>query len=181
MKQMPSVRKSVLTLAALAAVLSARSSAAATPRALLTLTMTQQVQVGDAFIPDGANDFVRRTVGARLMILDDNTFVISGGGLPTITGWCFFHQSESNGQIGFTVWAKTDQIDLNGLVAEATDGSGQWGGRYWVQVNAPRTDGGPSPQRGGLAPASMLMAQVLMPGSSAPSQGGQGNPNQVKR
>ena len=92
-------------------------------------------------------DVLGRVIG-RISAGPDNTFVINGGGLPTIAGRCFLHQNESNGQIGFTLWAKTDQVDLNGLVAEATDGSGQWAGLYWVQVNVPRTDGGPSPNRG---------------------------------
>jgi hypothetical protein len=179
MTHLPLVRKSVLALAAVAALVGARPSVAASPRVLVTLTMTDKVRIGDVFIPDGVKDYLRRSVGAQLMILNDNTFVISGGGLPTIAGRCFFHQNQSNGQAGFTLWAKTDQVDLNGLLAQAPDGSGQWASVYWVQVNAPRTDGGTSPKRSGLTPASMLMAQLLTPASSAP--GGVGGPGRVKR
>ena len=68
----------------------------------------------------------------------------------------------------------TETVDLNALVGEIGDGSGLWGGVYWVQVNAPRTDGGPNPRRTGMRPASLVMAQVLAPLSGAPAPGGPG-------
>ncbi len=155
------LRHVVLTAAAIAAIAAGARPSAAAPHAQVALVMTEKGAIGDMFVPEGAKEFAQHTVNARLLLMDDNTFVISGDNLPTITGLCRGHAA--NGQRGYFLWAKTDQVDLNGLITESTDGSGRWAGLFWIQVNAPRTDGASAARRGSLPPASFVMGQLLVP------------------
>jgi hypothetical protein len=171
MKNLSLIRKTALAVAAIAAIVGPRPSTAAQPQVLLTLSVAQAKR-GDAWIDTGAEAFVNATVGARLQILDDQSFIMSGGSMPAIVGrW--IELKGNDGQMALGLWAKTDQIDLNGWLIPATAGSGSWVGLYFVQVNAPHTDGTPRPRPvGTLPPASMGMNQLLVPlGSSAPGPG----------
>jgi hypothetical protein len=170
MKTLSLIRNCALVAAAV--LVGAGPSAAATqPKVLVTATMSTQVAPLTVFVEEGAREFMARTAGARLQLLEDRTFTISGGSLPAIVGrW---DAVQSNGQVVVIVWAKTDQVDLNGNLMELPDGT--LGFIYFVQVNAPRTDGGSSPDprapRAGLKPASMQLGQVLVPGDQGSSPG----------
>jgi hypothetical protein len=156
------IQKVTLTCAAVAALAGGRPSLAADPppRAILDATLTAEGGPINVFIVDGAQEFAAATVGARLLMLEDQTFTITGSRLPTIVGRWF--ATPFRGSHLVSLWAKTDQINFNGNVVSTPDHG--YALQYFVQVNAPRTDGDSNGQvrdSATLKPTSMLMRQRL--------------------
>lgn len=160
---MKSTRRSRMSLIALAAlaVLTAMGpvrAADAPPRALIDVPFAPTDKPMAVFVPDGAEAYIAAAKGARLKILEDHTFSITGGALPAIVGrWTGYRSRDAGFMIG--LWAKTEQIDLNGTLYTST-GSDLFI-NYNVQVNAPRTDGSALPQQGSLAPTSLWFMHAL--------------------
>jgi hypothetical protein len=160
------IHKAVLVCAAVAAVVGGRPSFAADPpRAILDGTLTAEGGPVNVFIADGAQEFAAATVGARFQMLEDQTFTITGGGLPPIVGqWSFARVIDGRLIDGLCCfWAETDQIELNGYVNVTEDQTG-FELLYFVQVNAPRTDSGssaPAQASAALKPTSYQAVQGL--------------------
>jgi hypothetical protein len=160
MKSTPRSRMSLIAAATLA-VLTALGPARAAetpPRVLIDVPFAPTDKPMAVFVPDGAAAYIAATKGARLTVLEDHTFTITGGALPAVVGrWTGYRSGTAGFMIG--LWAKTEQIDLNGTLYTAT-GSDLFI-NYMVQVNAPRTDGVALPQQGSLAPASIWFMHAL--------------------
>ena len=147
----------VAALAVLTAVSPVRA-ADTQPEVLIDVPFAPTAKPMSVFVPDGAEAYIAATRGARLKILADHTFIISGGGLPAIVGrWAGYRSGDAGFMIG--VWAKTEQIDLNGCLYTPTGSDLHI--NYFVQVNAPRTDGGPLPGQGSLPPTSLWFMHAL--------------------
>src|SRR5688572_29688597 len=151
---------SLVALAALA-ILTAVSPVRAAdtqPEVLIDVPFAPTDKPMSVFVPDGAEAYIAATKGARLKVLADHTFTITGGELPAIVGrWTGYRSGNAGFMIG--LWAKTEQIDLNGTVYSAT--GNDLFINYNVQVNAPRTDGGPLPRQGSLPPTSLWFMHAL--------------------
>jgi hypothetical protein len=151
---------SLIALAALAVLTTVCPVRAADtqPEVLIDVPFAPTAKPMEVFVPDGAEAYIAATKGARLKVLSDHTFTVTGGGLPAIVGrWTGYRSGDAGFMIG--LWAKTEQIDLNGTLYTPT-------GKdlfinYNVQVNAPRTDGGPLPKQGSLPPTSIWFMHAL--------------------
>jgi hypothetical protein len=153
-------RMSLIALAALAVLTAVGPVRAADtpPRVLIDVPFAPTDKPMSVFVPDGAEAYIAATQGARLKVLEDHTFTITGGALPAIVGrWTGYRSGAAGFMIG--LWAKTDQIDLNGTLYTPT--GNDLFINYNVQVNAPRTDGGALPQPGSLAPTSIWFMHAL--------------------
>lgn len=154
------VRPLLVPAIALLAALGRPAPAATAPKVVLDVPLLPVVAVSAVFVAEGRQEFLEGTIDADLQLLDDSTFTISGGNLPLITGrWI---TAKAEGSEITSLWAKTAQISLNGQLIPY--GQGGLLLDYFVQVNAPRTDGGESekPAAGVLKPTSMHVTQLLV-------------------
>jgi hypothetical protein len=124
-----------------------------------------QAEPPAVFVPDGAKAYAAAIAGARLRIMDDHSFTISGGSLPPIVGRWKGVGSDDNRTFLLGLWAKTGQIDFTGWVFPM--GGDGLGIQYFVQINAPRTDGGEAAAGGPLPPTSLWTVEPLRPPKSA--------------
>ena len=160
MKSTFRIPRSLIALAALAAVMSVSPVRAteAPPEVVLEAPFATTAEPLMVYVPDGAEAYIAATKEARLRLLTDHTFTITGGGLPTVVGrWKGYRSGDAGFMVG--LWARTEQIDMNGCLYTSTDQDLYI--NYFVQVNAPRTDGGPLPARGSLAPTSIWFVHSL--------------------
>jgi hypothetical protein len=157
------LRKGVLALAAVTALAAAVPVIAAEtqPKVLVDAPMPQEAPPA-VFVSDGARAYAAGIAGARLRILDNHSFTISGGSLPPIAGRWQEFRIPATFMLG--LWAKTDQIDFTGEVFPM--GGGGLGIQYWVQINAPRTDGGETAVGGSLPPTCLWTVDPLGPSGS---------------
>jgi hypothetical protein len=156
--------RSALAVAAVAALAAVPAAAVDTqPKVLIDAPFTLNERPFVVFIPDGAKALAAASVGARLRVMEDHSFTISGGSLPPIVGrWGGIRNDET---FMLSLWAKTDQVNLNGtLYAVGANGLAI---DVFVQVNAPRTDGGAAPSGGPLPPTSLWTIETLVPPTAA--------------
>jgi len=138
------------------------------PKVFLESVMAEPLPLA-VFVNDGATALLNGIRGARLRLFDNSTFTIgSDGKLPPIVGrWS---SSPVAGEELIILWAKMDQIDFNAQIVPLDLGGqplplpSQLAISAFVQVNAPRTDGGPAatPKPDSLKQASMHFLQLLM-------------------